>query len=407
MRIMVALENRFYKCPNGRIYSSTICDYSFWERYLQSFEEVVVFARVGLSDQPMDNKCPANGPGVRFFELPMYIGPRQYLIQRNKIQKLAKKAVSQADAFILRIPGTIGTILWKQLKKKGLPYGVEVVGSSFDSLRTSNISPLIQSFLYLWQCVVQFQRRQCAGASAAAYVTQQYLQKLYPPGGWNTNYSTINLNEECLATDEELEARNRFLEEAISGQRPFRICHAASMEARYKAQDILIRAVATCRRQGVDVELFFLGDGKYKSYYESIARQAGVEPYVKFLGRIPSGKPVQDQMDRADIFVFPSLTEGLPKVLIEAMARGLPCLGSQVGGIPELLEEDFLVQAGSVEALANKLLFLLRTPEVLTKVSRRNRLKAHEYLASVLNPRRIMMYQTLIKCSQRLRNELK
>lgn len=403
MRVMVALENRFYKTENGQIYSSTVCDYNFWKRYLNYFDEVLVFARVGKTDKLLENKQPATGPGVSFFELPMYIGPQQYWRKRNVLRNLTRIAVQEADAFILRIPGTMGTLLWKELRRRGIPYGVEVVGSIHDSLKTSNINPVIESILYFLELTFRTQKRQCAFASAAAYVTQHYLQKMYPAGGWNTYYSSIDLTEDCFASEEQLSARKVSLEKAVSGQRLFQISHAASMDARYKAQDDLIRAVACCRRHGANVELVLIGDGKYQNYYKSMARQESIENHVRFLGRLPSGKPVRNQLDQADIFAFPSLTEGLPKVLIEAMARGLPCIASKVGGIPELIEDDFLVLPGKIESLTEKLLFMLNTPRVLSEASRRNIVKAQEYIAVELTPRRVEYYKKLAEITQEFR----
>ena len=60
-----------------------------------------------------------------------------------------------------------------------------------------------------------------------------------------------------------------------------------------------------------------------------------------------------------DIYIQPSYTEGLPRALIEAMSVGLPCIGSSVGGIPELLKENFLVPPKDEVELAKKISFLL------------------------------------------------
>ena len=79
MRVMIALENRFVRTQNGNIYSSTVYDYEYWQKYLQVFDEVVVFARVGDVSEEILDKSSANGPGVRFFRMPYYIGPWQYL----------------------------------------------------------------------------------------------------------------------------------------------------------------------------------------------------------------------------------------------------------------------------------------------------------------------------------------
>ena len=126
MRIMVALEDRFFKDKNGGIYSNTTSDYKFWERYLQVFDEVVVLARVKDIGGEACNKPLANGPNVRFIELPYYVGPCGYLKQYRKLQKTIQRNLSQAEAFILRIPGVVGTCLWKQLCKDDAQIGRQI-----------------------------------------------------------------------------------------------------------------------------------------------------------------------------------------------------------------------------------------------------------------------------------------
>src|SRR5207249_10044996 len=74
-----------------------------------------------------------------------------------------------------------------------------------------------------------------------------------------------------------------------------------------------------------------------------------------------------------------SLTEGLPKALLEAMARGLPAIGSNVGGIPELLAPEALVPAGDERALAAKIISLSADPAELSRHSARNYTEAMKY----------------------------
>src|SRR5207302_10872482 len=135
-----------------------------------------------------------------------------------------------------------------------------------------------------------------------------------------------------------------------------RLGFIGSLEQVYKGADVLVRAVAACRRKGIAVDAEFVGDGRYLSDYQQLAAELGIPPNVKFLGRLGAGKPIFDFLDSVDVFVMPSLTEGLPRAMIEAMARGCPCIGSRVGGIPELLEQCDLVKPGDPEALAGTIM---------------------------------------------------
>jgi glycosyltransferase involved in cell wall biosynthesis len=112
-----------------------------------------------------------------------------------------------------------------------------------------------------------------------------------------------------------------------------------------------------------------------------------------FLGELPAGEAVRAELDRADLFVLPSRTEGLPRAMLEAMARALPCLGSTVGGIPELLPPEDMVSPGDVTALARKIREVLADPPRMSRMSARNLEKAQAYREEILQERRVAFYQ--------------
>ena len=110
------------------------------------------------------------------------------------------------------------------------------------------------------------------------------------------------------------------------------------------------------------------------------------------VGELKAGNAVRAALDAADLFVMPSRTEGLPKAMIEAMARGLPCIGSRVGGIPELLEEEEMFRPDDPGNLAAKIAEVLGDPARMARLSRRNLEVARRYTADVLRTRRNEFY---------------
>ena len=138
-----------------------------------------------------------------------------------------------------------------------------------------------------------------------------------------------------------------------------------------------------------------MGGGRIQGEVESIARTLGIADHVSFPGRLRPASAVYEQLDKADLFVFPSLQEGLPRALVEAMARGLPCVSTTVGGIGELLSSEDLVPPADVPALAAKLNEVLSDPDRLTRMSARNAKTAAQYEASLLAARRPPFYQEL------------
>src|SRR6185295_5192765 len=93
----------------------------------------------------------------------------------------------------------------------------------------------------------------------------------------------------------------------------------------YKGHDVLVEALARCRARGIAVTLTIVGDGMHRPALEAQVRALGVGPYVRFAGQLTAGAEVRRELDTADLFVLASRQEGLPRAMIEAMARGIPC----------------------------------------------------------------------------------
>lgn len=391
MRVLVPIEGHFIRYKE-KVFSSHLTYERFWKRYLDSFQEVLVLARVLNAETVPNNWYRADGPGVVFQDLPEYRGFSQYLRILPRLRAQVKRAVQHADAAILRVPGQIGTLVWKELRKKKRPFGVEVVGDPWDVFAPGSFQSIARPLIR--RLSTRNLRAQCREAVAAAYVTESALQRRYPPGGWNTHYSNVDLPPEAFISDQFLADRLHKLRDlAQNEQRPWRLVFVGGMNQLYKAPHVLLRAVAACVEDGLNLEVIMVGDGHYRPQLEAQAAQLGLANRVYFLGRLPSGTPVREQLDRSDLFVLPSFQEGLPRAMIEAMARGLPCIGSTVGGIPELLPPEDLVPSGNAEALARKIQEVVRDPDRMCQMAERNFQVARNYRPEVLQARREQFYR--------------
>lgn len=143
-----------------------------------------------------------------------------------------------------------------------------------------------------------------------------------------------------------------------------------------KGQLLLVEALGQLRRQGLRVELDFVGDGELRSQLERAIAEQGLSDSVKITGWA-DGETVRHILDACSAFVLPSFAEGLPVVIMEAMARGRPVLSTYVAGIPELVQpgqNGWLVAAGSADELANAVREVVTTPlEVLAEMGRNGR----------------------------------
>lgn len=95
-----------------------------------------------------------------------------------------------------------------------------------------------------------------------------------------------------------------------------------------------------------------------------------------------------------DIYVHPSLQEGLPRSVVEAMSLGLPCIGAMTAAIPELLDYQFVVRRKSVADIVDKILLLDKA--MMKKQAERNFLEAKNYSSKFLDERRNRFYEYII-----------
>jgi glycosyltransferase involved in cell wall biosynthesis len=119
----------------------------------------------------------------------------------------------------------------------------------------------------------------------------------------------------------------------------------------------LLESFAVARRSDARLRLFIAGAGSLEPKLKSRARALGVEAHCEFVGLYTDAGQRKAFMERLDIFALPSLTEGTPNSIAEAMSFGVPVIASDVGGIPDTLtaQSGVLVSPGDVAALADAL----------------------------------------------------
>lgn len=382
MNVVVALEQRFLRTPDGRVWTQAMFAYDFWTRYLDVFDRVRIVARVLDVPEPPADWVQADGPDVDVAAVPYYIGPGQFLKKALPVRRAARASVRPDDAIILRVESIIANCMEPVLQRTGQPYAVEVTGDPYDSLAPGSIRHPLRPFFRWWY--PRQMRRQCHHAVAAAYVTKEALQRRYPCPHYSVGVSDVELPAEAFA------AAPRPMRAPDS---PTTLITVGTQDQLYKAPDILIDAVGACVRDGLDLHLVLVGDGKHRPELEARAAAQGLGKRVRFLGQLTAGAAVRAQLDAADLFVLPSYQEGLPRALVEAMARGLPAIGSTVGGFPELLPTEYLVQPGNVAALAAMIRTVVTDPAPMAEMSARNMQKADEYRDELLDGQRRAFYQ--------------
>ncbi len=132
-----------------------------------------------------------------------------------------------------------------------------------------------------------------------------------------------------------------------------------------KGQFLLVEAARRLASSYTDFELVLAGDGEMRQQLETRIEECGLRHLVRITGWL-SGEQVKREIALSRVLVLPSFAEGLPVVLMEAMALGRPVISTYVAGIPELVRQDhdgWLVPAGDVDALVEALRECLNADE--------------------------------------------
>jgi glycosyltransferase involved in cell wall biosynthesis len=388
VRVLTTSEAHFMRMDAQEIRAIGPTNYSFWSCYLEMFNEVTVLARVGPSSRPCLEGARADGPLVSFCALPDYQGPCQYLRNLSNLKASVRLAVRESDAYILRVPGLVGRLAWYEIRRLKKPYALEVVADPWDALAPGTWPSLFRPAFR--RAGTLELRTMCREATAIHYVTESALQKRYPAASDAYTIAYPNaLMDSAYATLPTLQERFR----RTGVDKSIRMGFIGSLAQMYKGADVLLRGFSFCRSRGHNFEVVMLGDGRYAEPMKALAKRLEVEDKTQFIPRLPFGKAIFDFLDSVDLFVMPSRAEGLPRALVEAMARGCPCIGSNVGGIPELLAPDDLVPPNDPEALAQKIIEVTSDPVRMKTMSERNLARAKQFDPEVLRQARLAFYR--------------
>ncbi len=341
MKLLFVHGTKIKEDKKGNLYTDGSYNEEVWNRYLSISSEFSIIARKDPTIYDIDyaqNKFNyLDNDKIEFIEVPNRVSSIQSFFDFRKykeINKIIKEQVKKCDHLIARLPGSYSNIAIKYAKTFQKPYLTEVVGCAWDSLWNHSMKGRVLALNSYLQM-----KKSVRDAPFSIYVTNQFLQKRYPTHGESISCSNVALQEfdDKILINRLNKIRNRGKNDNII------IGTTAAVDVRYKGQQYVIHALGKLKKRGIINFKYQLVGGGDQSYLKSIAKKYGVIDQIEFLGAMPYGKVI-NWLDNIDIYIQPSLTEGLPRALIEAMSRGVPAIGSGAGGIPELLDDKYIVR---------------------------------------------------------------
>lgn len=334
-----------------------------WTRGLLGVPGLRLAARVQERAEPDEGLWTLDGAVA---PLPYYVGGRATLFALPSLARATSRAVRESDVVVARAPGMIGLMAAVMATIHRKPLATEVVGDIEDVLAAGTAGSPGRRMAPLAGWVT---RRAVGRSRAARYVTQETLQRRYPArrGAPTVGFSSIVLPAEWLQAPQG------------SPHRTPTVMAIGSQEQDYKGHDLLIRALPRLREVDPEARLVLVGDGRRQASLRELASELGVADQVRFAGYVADRTELRELVDEAWVFAMPSRTEGLPRALVEAMARSRACVGTSVGGIPELIEPRWQVPVDDVDALVDRLSVLLSDEQLCRDTGRRNAETATAY----------------------------
>lgn len=387
MKALFVHDHIFYT-DNKYFYSDKL-PYKTWLRYLKNFDELVVFGRAKLDIDKSKQVPLSSGEKVKFIIGQSLNSIKSLTLYKNKEKKRLEELILNSDIVIAR-NSMYGNMAIKIARKLNKPYVLEIVACPFNSLwNHGSLKGRLVALIAMYNL-----KNIALSSKYIHYVSQSFLQKSYPPSS--------NAIVEKISNVEIPKVENEVLENRLDKikQKKTKIVFGiiGSFKTKNKGIHTAIEAFAKLNRkvENFSFELRVLGTGDIE-YYEDYAQKFKIKDKVFFDGIRSSGKEVFDWLDDIDIYLQPSLAEGVPRALIEAMSRACPAIASSTCGIPELLDNNELFAPGNHNELSIIIEKVYLDNLWFEKQANRNFEKSKDYTKEKLDNKRFEFYERIKK----------
>lgn len=385
MDLVFVYEDKIAQDADGNYYTGSAFSQAVFDRYLQHFDRITLLMRKAkVSPDDTETLSRMNKLDTSRIDVVVLPDPTESIksyfsiSQRRQFRKIIIDNITPDRAVIIRAPSNSGYIAARYCRKIGKPFLVEAVGCPWDSLWNHSLrGKVLAPFEWL-----KF-RRTIKHADYAVYVTSEFLQRRYPTLGKSAAISDVELQP---MDDMVLEKR---LEKISVHDGKLKIGTGAAVNVAFKGQRFVIEALAKLKADGnTNFEYHMAGSGD-NTALKNLAEELGVANHVVFEGILPHDRMFA-WLDDMDIYIQPSLQEGLPRAVVEAMSRGLPALGARTGGIPELLGEKYIFARKGVDDIAMLLPAIAK--EEMLSMAKNNFEHAKDFQKELLEKKRYDFY---------------
>ena len=368
MNVLFVHDHRLRKVDNDFYTTGGFSD-SVTGRYTCVFEKMILMCRAS-QNKNISGCSKITNTGVEI--CPIY---ENKLIPKRKLMKQIEKEIEKVDRVIVRMPSMLGIYAAIIALKKRKKLMVEVVGSAFGSYWYRSFFGKIVAIPleYINKCIIK-------KADYVVYVSEDYLQKEYPNRKKTLGCSDVVLDSR---KEETLKLRKYNIDKMSNNK--IVLGTLSQIDQKYKGHKNVFEAISILKKQGIEVEYRLAGSGS-EEYLLNIAKKNKIENNIVFCGQIKH-ENINEWIDQLDVYIQPSLTEGMPRSVIEAIYRGCPTIVSSAGGMYELIENEYTFKKGNTFDLVKKIQLIDKNR--LKSMADRNYKFASKFdLENILNKRK-------------------
>lgn len=351
---------------DGTSYFSNPISYMV-NRYGEEEDTVICYAPIIHVSKPHSQKILKKN--TQFIDAPRIDSIKQIPLIKRYLNEM-KSLLNSCDFAVIHIHVyLINYICVLAAKKVNLPFMTVIVGCAWDALWNHSFKGKLFAplcfFLEKWALRI---------SSYSIYVTKQFLQNRYPTKGKWIACSNVELDFKGNPIPRTIKKENEIIN----------IATVAALNVKYKGQQYVIKALAKLRHSNKQYRYHLVGAGDF-SYLKKLVYKYNVSDMVIFHGPMLHDE-IASFLDGIDIYVQPSKQEGLPRSVIEAMSRGCLCIGSNIAGIPELIDSQYLFKAGDSTEIA-RILESIGKEDIICQ-GKLNMDRAKDYSKKVLDNKR-------------------
>ena len=370
MRVGIFLNQPVYF--DGSVYSARFRNLlDFFLGFTQQFSHVDLCVPLAFSPTQERNVIEADWSKASIIGLPYYYNPRQALqvapAMLSRLNQVAATHLPTWSVTFCIMPSIAGLELSWLARRQRKPLVYLIRGNRQNTIRVGWQSRPVQArLLQQFSRVPEWYLRQSIRKGTLTYVLGSELKEHYAFGG-----DAVDTFRGLLPDSFPLGRSHPF-----TNAPPVRLLYVGRIE-HGKGLEVLLRAIAALGMPSVELRL--VGDGPIRCDLQTLADDLGIAEQIQFVGLKPFGSELFAEYEQAELFVLPSLAEGLPRAIAEAMGKALPVIATRVGGVPDLVEHGnngWLVAPGNVAELAEALQRLVRDPELRTRMSMTSLAKA-------------------------------